>query len=100
MSVSNDNFCKPDEALHELQTQETIMNIAVDIQTALQILVDKGIVKREEVAAYRERVRNSPKYKPVLEQIGRQKKAFQMAKENPQGYLEALFQAKMDGRIK
>lgn len=100
MSVSNDNFYKPDEALHELQTQETIMNIAVDVQTTLQILVDKGVVSREEVAVYREKVRNSPRYKPVLEQIDRQKKAFQTAKENPQDYLKALFQAKMDGRIK
>lgn len=100
MSVSNDNFYKPDEALHELQTQETIMNIAVDVQTALQILVDKGIVSREEVSTYRDRVRNSPRYKPVLEQIGWQKKAFQMAKENPQDYLKELFKAKMDGKIK
>lgn len=100
MSVSNDNFYKPDEALHELQTQETIMNIAVDVQTALQILVDKEIVSREEVAVYREKVRNSPRYKPVLEQIDRQKKAFQTAKENPQDYLKALFQTKMDGRIR
>ncbi|MCI8795308.1 MAG: hypothetical protein HFG89_00420 [Dorea sp.] len=100
MSVSNDNFYKPDEALHELRTQETIMNIAVDAQSALQILVDKGVVSREEVAVYRERVRNSPRYKPVLEQIDRQKRAFQTAKENPQDYLKALIQAKMDGRIK
>lgn len=100
MSVSNDNLYKPDEALHELQTQETIMNIAVDVQTTLQILVDKGIVSREEVSTYRERVRNSPKYKPVLEQIDRQKKAFQTAKENPQDYLKALLRAKMDGKIR
>ena len=76
------------------------MNIAVDVQTTLQILVDKGVVRREEVAVYRERVRNSPTYKPVLEQIDRQKRAFQTAKENPQDYLKALLQAKMDGRIK
>lgn len=100
MSVSNDNMYKPDEALHELQTQETIMNIAVDVQTTLQILVDKGIVNREEVSAYRDRVRNSPKYKPVLEQIERQKKAFQTAKDNPQDYLKALLQAKMGGEIR
>ena len=100
MSVSNDNFYKSDEALHELRTQETIMNIAVDVQTTLQILVDKGVVSREEVAVYRERVRNSPRYKPVLEQIDRQKRAFQTTKENPQDYLKALLQAKMDGRIK
>lgn len=100
MSVSNDNLYKPDEALHELQVQEIIMNVAVDVQTVLQILVDKGIVSREEVSAYRNRVRNSPKYKPALDEIDRQKQAFQMAKDNPQDYLKALFNAKMNGQIK
>lgn len=99
MSVSNDNMYKPDEALHELQTQETIMNIAVDVQTTLQILVDKEIVSREEVSAYRNRVRNSPKYKTVLDEIERQKQAFKRAKDNPQDYLKALFNAKMNGQI-
>lgn len=100
MSVSNDNLYKPDEALHELQMQETIMSVAVDVQTALQILVDKGIVDREEVSVYCNKVRNSPKYKPVLEEIERQKQAFQRAKDNPQDYMKALFNGIMNRKIK
>ncbi len=99
MAVSNGNIYKPDEALHELYTQETIMQIAVDVQTILQILVDKEIVDREEVNMYRYRVRNSPKYKPAIEDIERQKIAFQKAKDNPEAYLKELFKAKLDGRI-
>ena len=99
MAVSNDNIYKPDEALHELYTQETIMQIAVDVQTILQILVDKEIVEREEVNMYRYRVRNSPKYKPTLEEIERQKIAFQKAKDNPEAYLKELFKEKLDGRV-
>lgn len=100
MSVSNDNFYKPDEALHELQAQETILKAAIDVQVALRILVDKGIVTRDEVKRYREEVNNSPKYKSAMEDIQRNKAGFQAAKDNPQEYLKALFKAKMDGKIK
>ena len=99
MAVSNGNIYKPDDALHELYAQETIMKIAVDVQTVLQILVDKEIVDREEVNMYRNKVRNSPKYKPALEEIERQKIAFQKAKDNPEGYLKELFKAKLEGKI-
>ena len=49
LAVSNDSYYKPDEALHELQMQETIMKALVDVQVVLRILVDKEIVTREEV---------------------------------------------------
>ena len=100
MPVSNDKFYKPEEALHELQVQETILKTAIDVQVALRILVDKEIVTREEVQKYREEVSNSPKYKIVLDDIKRQKVGFQVANDNPQDYLKALFKAKMNGDIK
>lgn len=100
MAVSNENYYKPEQALHELMTQQTIMDIAVDVQVLLRILVDKEIITREEVNQYRIEVRNSPKYKPVLDDIQRQREGFQAAKDNPQEYLKALLKAKMDGKIK
>ena len=100
MPVSNDKFYKPEEALHELQVQETILKTAIDVQVALRILVDKEIVTREEVQKYREEVSDSPKYKIVFDDIKRQKVGFQAAKDNPQDYLKALFKAKMNGDIK
>ena len=100
MAVSNENYYKPEQALHELMTQQTIMDIAIDVQVLLRILVDKEIITREEVNQYRTEVRNSPKYKPVLDDIQRQREAFQVAKDNPQEYLKALLKAKMDGKIK
>ena len=100
MPVSNDKFYTPEEALHELQVQETILKTAIDVQVALRILVDKEIVTREEVQKYREEVSNSPKYKIVIDDIQRQKAGFQAAKDNPQEYLQALLRAKMNGGIK
>lgn len=100
MPVTNDKFYKPEEALHELQVQETILKTAIDVQVVLRILVDKKIVTREEVQKYREEVSNSPKYKIVLDDIQKQKVGFQAAKDNPQDYLRALLKAKMNGDIK
>lgn len=100
LAVSNDSYYKPDEALHELQIQEAIMKVSVDAQAVLRILVDKKIITREEVQKYRNEVSNSPRYKLVLDDIQRQKRGFQAAKDNPQEYLEALFNAKMNGDIK
>ena len=100
MSVSNDKYYKPEEALHELQIQETILKTAIDVQVVLRILVDKDIVSREEVQKYREEVSNSPKYKVVFDDIQRQKSGFQATKDNPQEYLKAIFNAKIRGDIK
>ncbi|MDO4328744.1 MAG: hypothetical protein Q4C66_05350 [Lachnospiraceae bacterium] len=99
MAVSSSNRTNPDDALHELMTQETIINVAVDVQALLRILVEKEIITREEVKEYREEVRNSPKYGPVIEDIQRQRKAFQIAKDIPEAYLKAMFKAKMNGDI-
>ena len=100
MPVSNDKLYKPEEALHELQVQETILKTAIDVQVALRILVDKEIVTSEEVQKYREEVSNSTKYKIVIDDIQRQKAGFQATKDNPQEYLQALLRAKMNGGIK
>ncbi len=100
MAIRRDNYYNIDEALHELMTQETIINVAVDVQMLLRILVDEDIITREKVNKYREEVRNSPKYRPVIEEIQRMREGFQKAKENPEAYLKALLKAKMDGDIK
>ena len=100
MPVSSDKYYKPEEALQDLQVQETILNVAIDVQALLRIFVDKEIITREEVSEYRKEVRNSPKYKVVADDIQRQKIGFQAAKDNPQEYLKAILKAKMDGKIK
>ena len=97
--VSKDAFYKPDEALHELIIQEQLVNNAVDIQALLRLMVDKNIITREEVSAYREEVRNSPKYSETIKKIESQKALFENAKKDPNGYLKALFKAKTDGKL-
>lgn len=100
MPVSNNSYYKPEEALQELLLQENILRSLIDVQAALRILVDKGVVTREEVQKYRNEVSNSPKYKVVMDDIQRQKKGFQVTKDNPQEYLQAIMRAKMNGDIR
>lgn len=100
MPVSNNSYYKPEEALQELLLQENTLRSLIDVQAALRILVDKGVVTREEVQKYRNEVSNSPKYKVVMDDIQRQKKGFQAAKANPQEYLQAIMRAKINGDIR
>ncbi len=100
MPVSNDKYYNPDEALHELQVQEQILKALIDVQAALRILVDKGVVTREEAQEYRNKVSNSPKYKIAMDDIQRNKTGFTAAKDNPQEYLQAILRAKMNGDIR
>ena len=100
MPVSNNSYYKPEEALQELLLQENILRSLIDVQAALRILVDKGIVTREEVQKYRNEVSNSPKYKVIMDDIQRLKKGFQAAKDSPQEYLQAIMRAKMKGDIR
>lgn len=100
MSIKNESYYKPDEALQELAIQKTIINLAVDIQALLRILVDKEIITREEMNTYREEVRSSPKYKNTIDEIERMKNGFNYYKDNPTEHLKAVFKAKMNGDIK
>lgn len=98
--VSRDAYYNPEQALQELMLQEQLVNQAVDVQVLLRILVDKEIITRDEVAKYREEVRSSPKYANTISKIDHQKKGFEAAQNDPQGYMKALLKAKLDGKIK
>lgn len=52
-----------------LVAQEGMFLNKIDIQMLLQLLVEKGVVTREEVAAKREYVSSQPKYKYALDAI-------------------------------
>lgn len=96
MSVNSYN---PKEALQELRYQEQIINSLVESQVVLQLLVKHNIVTRDEVSEMRNIVRNSEKFKVVIDDIENQKNAYQAAVDNPQEYLKAMMKAKMEGKI-
>lgn len=99
MRVSKNSMYDPQEARKELLLQEAIVSQAVDVQVLLRILVDKNIITRDEVNRYRDEVRNSPKYAVAISNIEKQKAFFEKAEVDPDGYLKALFNAKLNGKL-
>lgn len=56
-----------DVAMNEINEKKLLLDVKVETQLILQLLVSKGIVTREEVSAMREKVKNSPGYKPLYD---------------------------------
>ena len=91
----------PDEALHELQLQEQIFRARLDTQVLLQLFIKNGLTTREEIQAMRDNIiKNNPEYRNTRDSIERQKRGFQEAKNDPQGYLKSILKAKMEGKIR
>lgn len=99
MPVSRNANYDLDAASQELMLQENILKCLVDTQVTLQLLVEKGIVTREEVSAMRNTVRNREPYKSTSDYIRRAKENVEYYKQNPEQHLKDLFKAKLDGRI-
>ncbi len=78
----------------DIQNKQMMLNTAIDVQALLRILVDKQIITREEVANYRNEVRESPKYQAAalyIEQTLAEIKAYET---NPEIRLKAMFRQK------
>lgn len=98
--LNNNDYYHPEEALSRISEQEAMLKTAMDIQVVLQLLIAKGIVKQEEIADMRLKVVNLPTYKATLDQLKSERTAMEKAKDNPNDYLKALLNAKMNGDIK
>lgn len=98
--LSNNANYHMDDAINEIEQLQLILDSKIDSQVILQLLVQKGIVTREEVAEMRKKVSSSPKYKASLDYLENAKKQAQYYKDNPKAHLKDLFNAKMNGTIR
>lgn len=89
-----------DTALNEINDKVLLLDIKVETQLILQLLVQKGIVTRDEVQAMREKVKNSPSYKPLYEYLEMAEQKANYYKDNPEQHLRDALAAKMNGTIK
>lgn len=87
-------------ALDEINGKRLLLDVKVETQLILQLLVSKGIVTREEVSVMREKVKNSPSYKPLYDYLEQAEQKAIYYKANPEQHLKDVFQAKMDGTLK
>ena len=68
----------------------------IDVQVILQLLVQKGIVTREEVSKMRNIVRNSERYKLAFQWIDQAKKDLLLYETDPQAILQELIRQKLE----
>ncbi len=88
------NIYKPDELKKEAYTLGLIVQAAVDAQTSLQIMMEKGIATREEITEWKSKVKNSPKYKAIYGIIEKMVNTAELYENDPQAYLKELMNIK------
>ena len=98
--LSNNANYDMDTALDEINQKKLLLDVKVETQLILQLLVQKGIVTREEVSDMRNKVKNSPNYKPLYDYFEQAEQKANYYKNNPQEHLRDVFAAKMNGTIK
>ncbi len=97
--LSRDANYNMDTALQEINDKKLLLDVKVETQVILQLLVSKGIVTREEVSEMRNKVKNSPNYKPVYDYLNNAQQKANYYKNNPEQHLKDVFNAKMNGTI-
>ena len=98
--LSNNANYDMDTALDEINQKKLLLDVKVETQLILQLLVQKGIVTREEVSDMRNKVKNSPNYKLLYDYFEQAEQKANYYKNNPQEHLRDVFAAKMNGTIK
>nr|WP_300850876.1 hypothetical protein [uncultured Acetatifactor sp.] len=88
-----------DTALNEINEKKLLLDVKAETQLILQLLVSKGIATREEVSSMREKVKNSPNYKPLYEYFEMAEQKAEYYKNNPEQHLKDVLAAKMNGTI-
>ena len=88
-----------EENLDKVNNQKAIVNTIIETQTCLQLLVSKGLATREEVAEMRNKVKNNSPYKEALQKLEVKEQAFKRAEQNPEEYLKAILNAKLNGKL-
>ncbi len=81
----------------ELRDRKMMLDTAVDVQAILRLLVDKGVVTREEVTYMREEVRESPKYQKAYIYLEQTAAEIQKYKADPVERLREMMRRKTNG---
>ena len=88
--LSRDANYNMDTALNEINEKKLLLDIKVETQLILQLLVQKGIVTREEVSEMRNKVKNSPNYKPLYDYFEQAEQKANYYKNNPEQHLKDI----------
>lgn len=86
-----------DGTIVDLQRRTVMLDTAIDVQVVLQLLVEKGIVSREEVDKKRSIVRSQPKYQSTFNSLVEETAECAAYKKDPQAILKRMMELKMKG---
>lgn len=95
MKLSGKQLSNFDQTTEDIKMKLVILETAIDVQTILQLLVQKNIVTREEVENMRNIVRNSPKYKNTYIDIKQTLQELEKYKNDPTQVLKDMFSEKL-----
>lgn len=84
-------------AAEDLKNKAMILQTGIDLQALLRLLVDKGIISREEIREYRNEVSGSPKWGAAVSFIEQTKAEIELYEANPRELLAELLRRKSSG---
>lgn len=96
MILQAEHFANIEQTKNMIMDRDQQLNTMIDAQVILQLLVQKGIVTRQEVSEMRNIVRNSEKYKLATQWIDQAKKDLLLYETNPQTVLQELMRQKLE----
>ena len=89
---------KPENLREDAFMKKSIVNTAIDVQSVLQLLIQKEVITQDELNNMRAKVRSLPKYKSSLDYVQSINDAAELYEKDPQAYLKMLFADKMRGK--
>lgn len=95
--MTSSKFGKPEELKEDAVLKKTIIDTAVDVQSALQLLIAKEVITVDELNEMRAKVKKIPKYSASYQYINEIAATANLFEKDPQAYLKAMFEAKMRG---
>ena len=96
--LSTDQLSHLDQAARELGGRKLLLKTAIDVQALLRLLVEKGIITKEEVNKKRNEVSQSKKNRKALLYIEETEREIMKYQSDPQAALKEMLRRKMDGK--
>lgn len=96
MILQAEHFSNIEQTKNMIMDRDQQLRTMIDVQVILQLLVQKGIVTREEVSKMRNIVRNSERYKLAFQWIDQAKKDLLLYETDPQAILQELIRQKLE----
>ncbi len=77
--------------LEEIALKKLLLDVKVETQVTLQLLVEKGIVTREEVAEMRKKVKLQKSYQDCYKMLEEEERIAKIYNDNPEQILMDIF---------